>query len=87
MVARKYDSTGEAAPKIGIHWSKLDRLRKQGHIPEVMQAGRYFYYPADKLAAIRERLIASGHIDPDRERPLIPAPVTDRCAPAPVSAN
>jgi hypothetical protein len=80
MVAQKLVQTGDAAKEIGIHWSKLDRLRKQGLIPEVVSAGRYFFYPAAQLAAIRARLIQSGHIDAGRERPLIPVQVADRSA-------
>lgn len=80
MVARKYVPPCEASNEVGVHTSKLDRLRKQGLIEEVVKMGRYHYYPADQLAAIRARLIASGHIDPERERPLIPAQVADRSA-------
>jgi hypothetical protein len=33
-------------------------------IPELVQAGRYRLFPADKIDAIRERLIREGHIRP-----------------------
>lgn len=57
----------EAADRMGIHWCRLDRLRKRGLIPEAMKVGIFFVFPADQLEAIKARLVASGHITPKRE--------------------
>ncbi|MBP3958423.1 hypothetical protein J8F10_24505 [Gemmata sp. G18] len=32
----------DAADRLGVHFAKLERLRHKGHIPEAVQAGRYF---------------------------------------------
>lgn len=52
----------EAANRLGIHFAKLERLRKLGLIPEAIQAGHLHVFPADKLDEIKARLIAEGHI-------------------------
>lgn len=52
----------QAATRIGITWHALDRARVRGLVPEVVKVGRYFLYPADKLDAIRDRLIDAGLI-------------------------
>lgn len=46
----------EAADALGIHWMKLDRLRAAGRIPEAVQAGRYWMFPAAAIPAIKARL-------------------------------
>jgi hypothetical protein len=51
-----------AADQLGIHFAKLERLRLRGLIPEVVRVGRYFLYPAERLDAIRERLVRQGHL-------------------------
>ncbi len=70
--------TGEAARLLGISSHKFDRERKAGRIPECVQVGRYRIVPADKIEAIRTRLIEAGRIDPERDRPFVrvPAPTT-----------
>lgn len=52
----------DAANRLGLHFAKLERLRKSGHIPEAVRVGRYFVFPADKLDAIKQRLITAGLI-------------------------
>lgn len=52
----------EAADRLGIHFAKLERLRLAGLVPEAVQVGRYFAFPADKIEIIRERLTSSGHL-------------------------
>jgi hypothetical protein len=52
----------EAANRLGIHFAKLETLRKRGLVPEAVPVGRYFAFPADQIDAIRERLEAQGHI-------------------------
>ena len=53
-----------AADRMGIHFAKLERLRHKGLIPEAVQFGRYFLFPADQLDEIRARLEADGHLKP-----------------------
>lgn len=57
----------EAADRMGIHWCRLDRLRKRGLIPEALKVGIFFVFPADQLDAIKARLVEQGHIKPKRE--------------------
>ena len=58
----------DAANRLGIHFAKLERLRLAGLIPEAVQVGRYFTFPADKIETIRERLTVGGHLaQPSRE--------------------
>ena len=52
----------ETADRLGIHWAKLDKLRREGHIPEAVQVGNYWCFPADQLAAIRARLVEQKKI-------------------------
>jgi hypothetical protein len=56
-----------AADRIGIHFAKLERLRKAGLVPEAIRVGHYYVFPADKLDEIKARLVASGHIKPEAE--------------------
>lgn len=58
----------EAANRLGIHFAKLETLRKRGLIPEAIPAGRLFVFPSDQIDTIRERLTQQGHIkNPSRE--------------------
>ena len=57
----------DAAPLFGVRECRLHDLRVRGLIPEVVQAGRYFLYPEDKIASIRQRLIEQGHIKPSHQ--------------------
>ena len=52
----------DAADELGLHFAKLERLRLKGLIPEAVQVGRFFLFPADKIEIIRQRLTAQGHI-------------------------
>lgn len=52
----------DAANRLGVHPAKLDRLRLRGLIPEAVRVGHYFAFPADKLDAIKQRLVEQGHI-------------------------
>lgn len=71
-----YYLPGEAARLLNITTFKLHRERKAGRIPECVRIGQYHVIPADKLDAIRSRLIEAGRINPSRELPLIPTPAT-----------
>ncbi len=51
-----------AANRLGLHFAKLERLRLKGLIPEAFLVGRYYVFPADKLDAIKQRLVEQGHI-------------------------
>lgn len=59
----------EAADALGIHYMKLDRLRAAGEIPEAVQAGRYWMFPAAAIQAIKSRLTKAGHIGKKRRKP------------------
>jgi hypothetical protein len=52
----------EAADRLGLHFWKLEDLRKRGLIPEAIKVGRYYVFPADQIDAIRQRLIERGFI-------------------------
>ena len=52
------------ADQLGIHFSRLERLRLAGLIPEAVRVGHYYCFPADRIDAIRKRLTASGHLRP-----------------------
>ena len=52
----------DAANRLGIHFAKLERFRLAGLIPEAVQVGRYFVFPADMLEVIRDRLAAAGKL-------------------------
>lgn len=52
----------DTANRLGIHFSKLERLRLAGLIPEAVKVGHYHAFPADSIETIRERLIALGHL-------------------------
>lgn len=58
----------DAADALGIHYMKLDRLRAAGEIPEAVQVGRYFMFPAAAMPAIKTRLTAAGHIGKKRKK-------------------
>ena len=61
-MAAKYLLRQDAANQLGIHFAKLEDLRKRGLIPEAVQIGRYHVFPTDQINAIRERLEQQGHI-------------------------
>jgi hypothetical protein len=65
---------GEFAMGLGVSADKLDRWRKAGVITEFVKVGRLHLFPADKLAEVRNRLIASGHLNPERDRPFVRVP-------------
>lgn len=52
----------DAADRMGVHFAKLEAMRRKNLIPEAVKIGRVHVYPADKIDAIRERLVAQGHI-------------------------
>jgi hypothetical protein len=52
----------EFADALGVHWSKVERLRQKGLIPEALRLGQYYVFPADQVDAIRERLARGGHL-------------------------
>jgi hypothetical protein len=52
----------EAADRLGVHFAKLERLRRAGLLPEAVRVGRLYVFPISKIDAIRERLIAQGHL-------------------------
>lgn len=75
VATRNLLMTGDVALQLGISADKLERQRKAGRIPEFIRVGRLHVLPADAVPVVRARLIESGHIDPERERPFIRAGV------------
>ncbi len=65
---------GEFAMQLGIGPDKLDRWRKAGVITEFVKVGRLHLFPAEKVGEVRTRLIASGRINPERDRPFVRMP-------------
>ncbi len=55
---------GDMATRVGLPWWKFNRLQGAGLFPEAIKAGRFSFYPADSVDAIRQRLIEQGHIKP-----------------------
>lgn len=54
----------DAANRLGVHFSKLERLRLKGLIPEAIKVGRCYVFPGDQIDTIKARLVAQGHIRP-----------------------